>query len=250
MKLKQETACAINAIKAAAKESLKYFGKTNKTFYKKGDELVTQIDIDCENIIKNLLINDFPNYGFLGEESEEKKEDTDYKWIVDPIDGTVNFSRGINLYGISIALANKNKVILGIVYNPVSDELFVAEKSQGTTLNGVKTKVSNEESLDRSVIYSTELFKSDQHVSSLYKKIKQFRITSSSAYETCLVAAGRIEGFIKVTTNPWGFAAANLIVEEAGGEVTNFKGEEWDTNSTHIVSSNGFVHKKLLESLN
>ena len=240
---------AIEAVKKAAKKAQKNFLQAKKTFTKVDDEPVTEIDIECEKIIKDVLSAKFPDYGFLGEESGNDKKDSPHKWIVDPIDGTVNYTRGIYLYGISIALAKDKDVILGVVYNPVFDEMLVAEKGKGAYLNDKKIRVSKVKNLSQSVIYATELYKSNKFVKNVYQEIKQFRITSSSAYETCLVAMGKIEGFIKITTHPWGFAAANLIVDEAGGKVTNFDNTPWNIDSTHTLTTNGYVHKQILNLL-
>lgn len=241
---------AILAAKEAASLSLKAFNGLHTETYKTGKELVTEIDIASEQAIKTILKKHFPDHGFIGEEEGQEANKSEYTWIIDPIDGTVNYSRGIQMYGISIALARGEDVVLGVVYNPVSDELFSAEKGKGAQLNGAPIRVSNRTDLYQSVIYSTELFKTAVIVAPLFEKIKNFRITSSSAYETCLVACGRTEAFIKVTSHAWGFAAAGLIVEEAGGKVTNFDGTPWNINSTHILSSNGMLHEEIQKYLN
>ena len=240
----------IRAVKEAAKLSLNSFNKKQQLFRKAEDELVTQVDIACERLIKTTILKDFPDHGFLSEEEISDHEGKEYIWIIDPIDGTVNYSRGISLYGISVALAKNKDIILGIVYNPVIDELLVAERGSQALLNGKPIHVSSENKVNRSVIYTTELYKSETYVRSIYQKVKQFRVTSSSAYETCLVAMGRTEAFIKITSHPWGFAAANLIVESAGGKVTNFDGTAWNLDSTHILSSNGLIHQEILQLLN
>lgn len=237
-------------LKEAGQYTLSHFQEDLTINYKIGDELVTKIDHECEKLIKEKILNKFPDHRFWGEEQGQTKSNSDWTWIVDPVDGSVNYSRHISLFGISIAAVHKNKVQAAGVFNPITQELFLAERNNGTTLNGKKVSVSKESNLNHSIVYSTELFKSFKYISPLFNLIKNLRITSSSAYETCLVASGRTEAFIKITTHPWGFAAANLIVEEAGGKVTNFDGTNWDINSTHILSSNGLLHNNLLELIN
>jgi len=239
---------AIKAAKAAGELSLDFFNKEKEISYKEQEEIVTDVDIKCEDVIKSIIKKEFADHAFLGEE-KGKEGSSEYTWVIDPIDGTVNYSRGIKLYGISIALVKDKKVVLGVVYNPLTNELFSAQKGKGAFLNGQKIKVSDVSQLSKSVVYATELYRSKEYVSSLFDKIKRFRITSSSAYETCLVACGRTDGFIKVTKVPWGFAAANLIVEEAGGKVTNFNDSEWNIESNKMLVSNAKLHQEIIALL-
>lgn len=243
-----ELSVAVEAVKEAARISLEGFQQIQKISYKEGEEIVTEFDVKAEQAIRLHIKKYFPEDNILGEEQGTQENSTSARlWIIDPIDGTVNYSRGIQMYGVSLALAVENQVIAGVVYNPVTHELFTAEKGKGSFLNGSRVIVSNRDQLSQSVIYATELYKTRDILLPLMDTVKQLRITSSSAYETCHVAAGRTEAFIKVTTHPWGFAAANLIVEEAGGVVTNFDGTAWDIHSTHILSSNKVLHQELLD---
>lgn len=245
---------AIKAVKEAAKISLPAFTKKKNISYKNKEgeeEIVTDIDLKAEKAIKAVLKKHFPDHNFLGEEQgKESQKSSDFLWLIDPLDGTVNYCRDIKLYGISLALAKKKDVILGVVYNPLTNELFTAQKGQGAFLNNQKIKVSSQKELSNSVIYTTELYKTINIIKNLIFKLKNLRITSSAAYETCLVACGRTDGFIKVTTNPWGFAAANLIVKEAGGKVTNFNGSKWNIDSTKMLITNDILHNKILKLLN
>lgn len=241
---------AIKAVKKAAKVTLEEFGNFKEVNYKVGEEVVTDVDIKAERKIKETIKKYFPKHSILSEEEDrETPISGGYLWIIDPIDGTLNYARGIKLYGISVALAKDKEVILGVVYNPFTNELFTAEKRKGAFLNNRKIKVSSQNKLSKSIIYSTELFKTKEIIKNLFDKVKNLRITSSSAYETCLVAAGRAEAFIKVTDHSWGFAAANLIIEEAGGKVTNFDRSKWNVHSTKILASNGILHDKILKLL-
>jgi myo-inositol-1(or 4)-monophosphatase len=239
---------AVRAVKEAAKVTQRQFGKPRSVEYKAGEEAVTKADIEAERKIREILGKHFPEHSILGEE-EGQDSSSDCLWLIDPIDGTVNYSRGIRLYGISLAMARNRKPVLGVVCNPLSGELFTAERGKGAYMNGEKIRVSSRTELSKSVVYATELFKSKKHVEGLFEKVKNFRITSSSAYETCLVACGRTEAFVKITSHPWGFAAASLIVEEAGGKVTNFDGTRWSIDSTKLLASNGLLHEEILALL-
>ncbi|NIO23007.1 MAG: inositol monophosphatase [Candidatus Aenigmarchaeota archaeon] len=246
----KELTFAIKAAKEAGKITLDQFEKFKDVSYKPGEEIVTDVDVKAERKIKEIIKKHFPKHNILAEEEgEDFVSSSDYLWIIDPVDGTVNYSRGIKLYGISIALAKNNEVVLGVVYNPIFDELFTTERGKGAFLNGKKIKVSSENELFKTVIYSTELFRTKEIIKNLFDRVRNLRITSSSAYETCLVACGKVDAYIKVTNVPWGFAAANLIVEEAGGRVTNFDGSKWNIHSKNILSSNGILHEKILSLL-
>lgn len=240
---------AIQAVKRAAAITKKYFSKPGYLHYKTGQELVTEVDAKAEEIIRETLASRFRDHAFLGEESGISISNSPYLWITDPIEGTVNFSRGIHRYAISLALAKGKNVIIGVVYNPITNELFTAQKNKGAHLNGKRIRVSERTDLYQAVIYATALFKSKHVLRTLFTKVRDLRIAESSAYENCLIACGRTEAFVKITTHPWGFAAANLIVEEAGGRVTNFDGTKWDIHSTKLLASNGVLHREILALL-
>lgn len=237
---------AIEAVKKAGNFMQSQYTSVHRVEYKDGQEIVTEIDKQSEKIIRNVIHTMFPEHSILGEESCLDGTDKDNIWIVDPLEGTENYSRGIGWYGISLAFSRRNIVLIGVVYNPVTNELFIAEKGKGAYKNDKNIYVSTQSDLQQSVVYVSGNKKSKILVPLLVKGIRHLRIASAAAYETCMIADGRIEGFIKITKSPWGFAAANLIVEEAGGKVTTFNGSAWDTTSTHLIASNGHLHDKLM----
>jgi myo-inositol-1(or 4)-monophosphatase len=233
-----------------------YFGTKTDQHYKEGEELVTPVDVLAENLVKIVIHRVFPEHSILGEESGLEKRTSDYLWICDCLDGTVNYSRGIPLYGVSVAVAHEKEVLAGVVYNPITNELFSAGKGTGAFLDKGKNlvehsliRVSDLSDLSKSLIYMTELYKTRKYIDRLIDLVPKLRVNSASAYESCLVADGRIDGFIKVTSHPWGYAAAFRIVEEAGGVVTNFDGSPWNIESTHMVAANPIIHKKILKNL-
>lgn len=152
---------AIKAVKEAAEITSVHFGKLKDISEKiKDREIVTDIDIKAENKIKEIIKSKFPSHGFLGEELGKEESNSEYLWMTDSIDGTVNYSRGLKKYGISLALAKGKNVILGVVYNPITDELFTAEKGKGAFLNGEPVKVNQNKDIFQAVIYATEFYRS------------------------------------------------------------------------------------------
>ncbi|MBI4092546.1 MAG: inositol monophosphatase [Candidatus Kerfeldbacteria bacterium] len=241
---------AVEAVKKAGQITSTYFSQVQKVSYKHLDrEVVSEVDIKAESAIKETVKSRFPDHGFLGEETGRDSQKSEYVWIADPIDGTVNYSRGLKKYGISLALSKNREVILGVVFNPISGEMFTAERDKKAYLNGEPIHVNKNVDLFQAVVYASEFSRSKEVIKGLFDSVKNLRIASSSAYDTCMVACGRTEAFIKVTTHPWGFAAANLIVEEAGGKVTNLDGTPWNTDSTIMLISNGVLHDQLLSLL-
>jgi myo-inositol-1(or 4)-monophosphatase len=248
----RELEVAFEAAAEAGRHSLGSFHGDRSISFKAGREIVTNVDRDCEEIIKGILLDAFPAHGFWGEESGREPDNSDYTWIVDPIDGTTNYARGIKLYGISIALAREKQVILGVVHNPILGEFFYAERGGGAYLKDGSAapgsiQVSATHELGGSLIYlSRNLAAKLRRITAAGAKA---RILASTAYEICQVAAGRTDGCYKSARNCWGFSAACLLVEEAGGRVTDFSGMGWSLDSRQLVISNGVLHGSLLEIL-
>jgi len=208
--------------------------KNNLEVYEKGssENYVSNIDIKNEEYLKKELTALLPNSKFIGEESEKKDYDSEYLWIVDPIDGTANFVRGMNCSAVSVALAKNNKVILGMVYNPYVNELYWAEKGRGAFLNGKRIKVSDNDfrhsiiSIAMSVYdkrFAGGCFKIAEDV---HYKCEDMRRMGSAAIEMSNLAAGRIELYFEIRLYPWDYAAAGLFIEEAGGIVGSLYTDE------------------------
>ena len=240
---------ALKAIKKAGKHSLINFQKVKHISYKKDKEIITNVDKECEEIIKKIIFENFPEHNYLGEETGKKENNSEFTWIVDSIDGTMNYARGIKLYGISIALAKGKKIILGVVYNPFTKELFFAEKGRGAYLNNKKIIVSQISNMEHALIYITANNKIKNNVIKVMFNIKNIRIITSTAYEICQIAAGKVEGCYKISKNCWGFSAACLIAQEAGAKVTNLDGSEWNINSRKLIIANPKIYNKLLNIL-
>ena len=245
----------INATEAGAKELKRFFNGKFKISNKEGiNNLVTEADHAADKAILQIIQKDFPLHGIVSEESVEKVTDSDYKWIIDPIDGTVNFANGIPICCVSIGLEYNSQMIMGAVYNPIMDEFFFAEKGKGATLNNKKILVSNKSEVLKSCLvtgfpytYLDEPNGPIQVFERLIRKGVPVRRLGSAATDLCWVAAGRFDGFYEHQLNAWDSAAGFLIVEEAGGKVTDLNGETYSPYQPGIVATNGVIHDELVE---
>lgn len=187
---------------------------------------VTEMDRRCEDLIKQRLVREFPQFGILGEEESAENLSAEFIWVVDPLDGTLSYSHGLSSYTISIALLHKQNPILGIVYGPVQDELFVAEKGKGAVLNGISIQVSPERTIENALVsMDHRIFRTQEYpraTTDLVKRIKRLRVSESCSQELCYVACGRIDAFIRTLQPTPDYVAAKIIVEEAQGIIRDF----------------------------
>ncbi len=246
---------AIAAAKEAGKKLLELSKNPIKYSFKNPHDILAEGDLLSEKIIVEKIKQYFPTHSILSEEQGDDKKESDYKWVIDPIDGTINFARNIEEYCISIALTKKDERILGVVYQPAINKLFIAEKGKGTFLNNQKITVSKETKLINTIGSTdnagipptrTQNFLLLEKVST---KVRQMRIFGSSALHLARLASGQLDFHFKVTANYWDYAAAAVLVEEAGGKVTDFLGLPFTKESKNIVASNGLLHKNVLQLL-
>lgn len=219
--------------------------------------LVTEVDKMSENKIIEIIKNDFPEHNIVSEEAGELFQESDFKWIIDPIDGTVNYAHSIPLTCVSIAIEKNNEIIMGVVFNPMSDEFFISEKNSGAFLNEKKIKVSDCSNIEKSLLvtgfpYNSASFKPDplNVFSKFIKRDLPIRRLGSAALDLCWTACGRFEGFWEYNLNAWDVAAGVLILNEAGGRVTNLKGNEFSVYEKEILATNGLIHDKMVEVIN
>jgi myo-inositol-1(or 4)-monophosphatase len=230
--------------------------ETDFEIYKKGvTNLVTEVDLEAEKAILERIHRHFPGHEILSEEQGLVKGAAEYRWIVDPLDGTVNYSHRYPLFCVSIALEVKGSVSLGIVYNPVSQEMFTAQRGQGAFLNDRPIRVSSCDALIDSLLctgFSYEREKVRNNLAYFDKAAMTAQATrrdGSAALDLCFLACGRFDGFWELTLHPWDVAAAELILTEAGGRLTNLRGEPCSHYEPAIIGSNGRIHGAIVEML-
>lgn len=251
----------VEATKAGAAELSRFFNGQFKISEKEGiNNYVTEADVAAEKAIIAVVKSQFPNHSFLGEEGGEQQLGNEYKWIIDPIDGTTNFAHGIPLCCVSVAVEKQGEVVMGAVFNPLMNEFFFAEKGKGAFLNDEKISVSKTELFSKSCLVTGFPYTLPDYTSAETKKIKgpleifntlikqgmPVRRLGSAAIDLCWVAAGRFDGFYEHNLNAWDTAAGFLLVKEAGGKVTDFFGGDYNPYKLQIVATNGKIHEELL----
>jgi len=225
----------------------------NKFDTKGEHDIVTHADYQSEALIMKELQAAYPEYSIITEESPNIKGKTEYCWYIDPLDGTNNFITGSPYFVVSIGLAFKDEILLGVVYNPISNELFYAEKGKGAFLNGEKISVSGRENISGSLLalaYAPEEVEIKQGIALLESLVLQCRrvvINFAPAFDLCNIARGRIDGLIDNGSTPEDHAAASLILTEAGGKLRNLDQAGWDVNRTGIIASNNLLQDQLVE---
>ncbi len=248
----------IRAAEAGAAVMQSYFQGEFKISNKEGiNNLVTEADHASEKAIFDVIKEDYPDHYLLSEEAGEIVMDSNYKWIIDPIDGTVNFAHGLPLCCVSIALEQDGEMILGTVYNPFIKEFFFAQRGYGATLNDKKIAVSPETSVATSCLvtgfpysYLDQPNGPLEVFSRLIRGGVPVRRLGSAAMDLCWVAAGRFDGFYEHKLQAWDSAAGFLIVEEAGGRVSDFAGDRYSPYQPHIIATNGKIHDELVDVVN
>lgn len=248
-------------------------GRVKSIGYKDEVNLVTEVDRISEETILQIIKKNFPDHAILTEESKEfipkvhpeiKKSKSIYKWIIDPLDGTTNYAHGFPMYCVSVALEKNGEIILGVVYDPNLDELFVAEKgkgaflSKGSSIAEDKRKISVSQTIELSQSLLATGFPYDirkskidnlDHFANFYKKAQAVRRGGSAALDLCYLAMGRFDGFWELKLSPWDMAAGSLMIEEAGGKVTDFLGGPFNIYLKEILASNGKIHQQMMEVL-
>jgi len=229
-----------------------YFSRHVKIEYKGDVDLVTVADRKSEALILERIRHQFPAHDMMGEEGARIESGSEYKWYVDPLDGTTNFAHGFPVFCVSLAVEYRGRRIAGVIYDPTRDEMFVAELGSGARLNDNAIHVSTTATLGECLV-GTGFPSHKRHKSPniyFYHQITLcthgVRRAGSAALDLCNVASGRFDGFWEFNLNPWDTAAGVLMVEEAGGKVTDFSGGEFQIASRETLASNGLVHAALL----
>ncbi len=254
------TFIAIQAALSSGDLLRKGFGTSFQIESKPGKQnLVTEYDKASEKRILSLIGKEFPDHSFLAEESGRSPSSKDsVLWVVDPLDGTVNFAHHIPIFTISIAATVHNEVVSAVIYQPISQELFVAEKGKGAYLNGNRINVTKATSMDHAMMATGFPYNVDQnplHCIDRFAHMTQLgvpiRRLGSAALDLAYVAAGRFDAYWEVSLHPWDMAAGKLLVEEAGGKVSHWDGQAHSIfNNESILATNGLLHASMITHLN
>lgn len=247
----------IRCVKESGRIQKKYFEKSVSIRHKGDINLVTNVDIECQEKVISLIKRAFPYDDILSEEKKNVLSNSSRRWILDPLDGTTNYAHGYPFFCTSLALEENGELKYAAVYNPIFKELFYAKRGEGAYLNGKRIRVSNISDLKISLLstgFPYDLTQSkrnniDNFLKFIYRA-QAIRRDGSAALNLCYVAAGRFDGFWEIKLNPWDVAAGTLIVLEAGGKVTDFSGNPIDIYKDEILASNGLIHDEMLKVLN
>lgn len=265
---KSYTAVAVNAAAKAGEWIKSRLGQFKSLAIKSSmHDVVTEVDKGAEIMIKKLIMTHFPDHEILGEESVapgaeaaqqaiDQMKNAEYLWIIDPVDGTTNFVHGFPYFSVSIALAHKGEVIVGVVYDPVRDELFVAEKGKGAYVHGQPMRVSAETDLGGSLVatgFPTEheraLPLNLKGMVAVAPRVRNIRNGGSAALHMAYVATGRLTAFWELNLNAWDLAAGSLLITESGGKITDTYGMPYHLGMRDVLGSNGLIHQELIQIL-
>jgi myo-inositol-1(or 4)-monophosphatase len=252
-------ATAVEAALAAGRIHLELFRRDPRVEKKGPIDLVTAADVAAEQAFRQLIASRFPSHEVLGEEAGGGRTDAQgarWRWIIDPLDGTTNFAHGLALFCVSIALEVDGRTEVAVVYDPVGQELFSAERGGGARLNGAPIRVSTRHDLVDALLCTGFPYSIREHqrrqvevFAAFLGRSRAVRRLGSAALDLCYVAAGRFDGFWEEQLHAWDIAAGVLIVQEAGGRVTGYADEPIDLFGGRIVASNGPMHRPMLETI-
>ncbi len=250
--------CAKNAALLAGEILMEGFGTNYKIMNKEGrNNLVTEYDIKSEKAIIDYIKSKYPDHSFLAEESGNTFNKNHVKWIIDPLDGTVNYANNLPIFSVSIAAEYNDEIVAGVVFNPILNELFYASKDGGAFVNGNQINCSKSEDMNTSFLVTGFPYNVDKNpyscVDTFVKVVLQgipIRRLGSAAIDLAYVACGRFDGFWEINLNPWDTAAGFLLVEESGGKVTLYNNNKFSIYSDTIIATNGHIHNQVVELIN
>ena len=245
---------AVAAAKEAGLIQKLQFGEKTPVEYKGETNPVTEVDKLSEKTIVKIILESFPDHDVLTEETPFEGKGSPFRWIIDPLDGTTNYIREFPSFAVSIGLEVEGTMQVGVAYQPILDELFCAGKGEGATLNGKRIHVSEVRLLDRSFLCTGFPYAIRENPDFYLSYFREFIIRSfalrrpgAAVIDLCYLAAGRFDGFWEMKLHAWDVAAGSLIVTEAGGKVTDFRGQPFDITSDEMLASNGLIHDEMLQ---
>lgn len=255
-------ATAVEAVQKAGAIQLAHFGGPMRIDKKGAIDLVTEVDVAVERMFRALIAERFPGHQVLGEELQQddllQRTAPGYCWVFDPIDGTTNFAHGLPIFCASLGLELDGEAIVAAVYDPTRRELFTAERGQGARLNGERITVSSADIVLDSLLvtgfpYTVHQPETGEELVALFGhflgRSRAVRRLGSAALDLCYVAAGRLDGFYEATLKPWDSCAGALLVEEAGGRVTDWRGARFQSRMAQVLATNGHLHDEMLAML-
>lgn len=247
---------AIEAAKLGGEVLKQSYGKVKEIEFKGEINIVTNVDKRSEKLIVELLSSRFPKHSILAEEGTDMAQPSEFKWVIDPLDGTTNYAHDYPLFCVSVGLEKNGEMIAGAVYQPIFEELFTAEKGGGAYLNSRKIQVSRVGNLKQGLVstgFPYDLLENRgqamRDFSFFVDSAQAVRRDGSAALDLCYVAMGRFDAFWEASLNPWDTAAGVLLVTEAGGQVTDFQGGHYTIYHRQLVASNGLLHEQTCEVL-
>lgn len=256
MKLDKYFKAAAEAAQKAGKMLRDNINKSVEIFFKGSVDLVTNFDNQSQRMIFAHLSTRFPDHDFLAEEGLNEEKGAEFRWIIDPLDGTTNYAHHFPIFCVTLALERKGKIVLGVVYDPMREELFSAVIGEGAFLNAKEIRVSSVDDLDKSLIatgfpYDVRVSNVNniKHFNNFMTRVQAVRRCGSAALDLCYVACGRFDGFWELKLKPWDTAAGALIVQEAGGKVSDFKNNEFSNFGIEILATNGLIHQQMVDVL-
>jgi myo-inositol-1(or 4)-monophosphatase len=247
---------AVKAAREAGRLQMEAFDQEHVVRFKAENDLVTEVDRACEDAVVGILRERFPSHDFLLEETESPRTGSPYLWVVDPVDGTTNYAHRLPHFCCSIGLQHDGRMLVGVVFDPFRKELFTVTRDAGACLNGRPIRVSSQTSLRSSLLatgFPREIWKVEEtnleKFGRMVKRVQSIRRSGSAALDLCYLAAGRFDGYWVVDLEPWDAAAGVLMVEEAGGRVTDLAGKPYVLEKGGLAASNGRIHGALMDVL-
>ncbi len=245
-------AVAVEAAKLGGDILRESYGRVKTIEFKGEIDLVTDVDRRSEKEIVDLLVSRFPQHSILAEEGTARERSSEFKWLIDPLDGTTNYAHGYPVFCTSIALERDQKIVVAAVYQPMVDELFVAEQGGGAFRNGRRIAVSQVAELKQALLatgFPPQVVESPEAALKFFvaflRRAQSIRRDGSAALNLCHVAAGLFDGFWEAHLKPWDTAAGTLVVQEAGGSVSRFSGDDYSIYQPQTLATNGLIHQEM-----
>ena len=247
----------LNLAKEAGKIQLSYFGNISSVSKKSSNiDLLTSADVESENLIISTIKDIYPEHSIISEEASNIINDSEYTWIIDPLDGTTNFAHNLPIFAVSIALKKTDKIICGVVYNPAADKCFYAEDGKGAFLNGKQIHPTKSKLLSDCLLATGFPYLHDEKYDlsftifkDFYDRTRGLRRLGAAALDLCFVAMGRFDGFYEYNLNSWDICAGSLIAQEAGCKLSDWDGNSLPHDGSRILCSNKEIHSSMVEIL-